>query len=78
MNYLTFLYFQDEVPDHRLADVSTLLKYLGEFGFTASPFDVYQAWDAYSDSLCAGWINLKDDPEENVQILRRYMVEAGR
>ena len=51
---------------------------LAEAGYEVGLPDLLQAWDAYSDSMCATWISADDlDGEEIFARISTYMEEAG-
>ena len=52
-----------------------LLEQLERAGYTATLYDICEAWMEYSDKLCAGWMGLDKDEQTNVDILLAIMVE---
>jgi hypothetical protein len=50
-------------------DVETLRANLLQSGIDASYDTVFGAWERYSDSHAAGWLQLYDRPEDNVRAL---------
>lgn len=70
-----------EDPEDAIAypkDVDRLQKALHDAGYAVDTMAVYHAWDAYSDSMCAGWLMLSDDDSLNVQAILPYLVEVVR
>ena len=45
-------------------DVERIKRILLERGYRATCKQCEELWDAYSDSMCAGWMNLGDDDED--------------
>lgn len=42
-------------------DVERIVKIFAERGYEISHTDALNAWTSYSDSMCAGWLNLGED-----------------
>ena len=59
------------VPVEYKKDVDHIRQVLEDAGvdtYHLSNYDIYQMWEAYSNSLCAGWLRLPSD-ERIVEIL---------
>jgi hypothetical protein len=41
-------------------------------GYAVSMWEAEAIWDAYSDSMAAGWMGLPDDDEELMSIVESY------
>ena len=72
--YLTNLIFHHdrEQPDYINRDVSRILRILNDRGFTASPFDIRRAWEAYSEEFEASWLVMPSDEDQIFSIIMRY------
>ena len=44
-------------------DAERIVKIFAERGFEISDTDALNAWTYYSDSMCAGWMNLDEDEQ---------------
>jgi hypothetical protein len=44
-------------------DIERIVKIFADRGYEISHQDAVQSWEAYSDSMCAGWMNLGSDDE---------------
>jgi hypothetical protein len=68
--------FQD--PDYDLQyyrhGVEQVQMDLAAAGYAVSKTDVKLAWEAYSSSMCAGWMGI-GDPAYNVGAVLPYLVE---
>lgn len=67
-----------EVPQNRRHDCKKIVEALYCRGVHISMNEAYEAWDNYSDSLCAGWIILPKTSGEICDILleEEYIDEA--
>lgn len=45
---------------------------LATMGYRASLAQAERLWDMYSDSMCAGWMNIPDHDDEIVNCIRPY------
>lgn len=53
-----------------LSDTERIVKVAFANGYTISLKQAEAAWEAYSDSMAAGWMRLPEDDEELWNILR--------
>jgi hypothetical protein len=44
-------------------DIDRIVKIFADRGYEISHQDAVRAWEAFSDSMCAGWMNLGNDDE---------------
>jgi hypothetical protein len=44
-------------------DIDRIVKIFAERGYEISHSDAVRSWEAFSDSYCAGWMNLGPDDE---------------
>lgn len=51
-------------------DIERIVRACESYGFSISPTCAQLAWEAYSESFAAGWLNLPDDDREIVDIMR--------
>lgn len=52
------------VIDYRFPeDIKRIMKVGIDIGFMISPSKAYSIWSDYSDTFCAGWLNLPQDDE---------------
>lgn len=66
--------FYSIIPDGRLPDCRILKEQASSMGYNLRLYDAYLAWDAYSDSMCAGWMCVdRDAPEANVVAIMPYL-----
>lgn len=42
-------------------DVKRIVEIFAERGYEITHTDAFNAWTSYSDSVCAGWLNLGED-----------------
>lgn len=47
-------------------DVMRIQQILADKGYEASPVECEALWDKYSESMCAGWMTLGRDSDEQV------------
>ncbi len=57
------------VPERYRSDVIRISQALEDHDYDCSYWDAYKMWDNYSDSLCAGWINLPETDDKIREIL---------
>jgi hypothetical protein len=71
--------FRPEAPEpHRFAhQAGEMRDRLAEAGYGVPLSDLVQAWEAYSDSVCATWISADGlEPEEMLDRIRSYLEEV--
>lgn len=61
-----------EYPD----DVRRMKATLNAAGYDASDIDIQRAWQAESESVCAGWLSIPDEDALLVSELKYRMVEV--
>lgn len=44
-------------------DIDRIVKIFADRGYEISHQDAVRAWESFSDSMCAGWMNLGEDDE---------------
>jgi hypothetical protein len=44
-------------------DIDRIVKIFADRGYKISHTDAVRAWEQFSDSMCAGWMNLGEDDE---------------
>jgi len=68
------LTYYDNTPERYPESITRMRQILNKKGFDATRADIEKAWEAYSDSMCAGWMmsSLFDD-DEVYYILRSYL-----
>lgn len=44
-------------------DISRIVKIFADRGYEITHTDAVHAWEQFSESMCAGWMNLGDDDE---------------
>lgn len=44
-------------------DIDRIVKIFADRGYEISHSDAVHAWEEFSDSMCAGWMNLGEDDE---------------
>ncbi len=54
------------IPDGYAFDVERIQTVMYKAGFPMSRQEAYSRWEAYSDSLCAGWLMLPKDDNDIV------------
>jgi len=59
------LKFRDPYNHHfeYTSDIERIVKIFADRGYEISHQDAVRAWESYSDSMCAGWMNLGNDDE---------------
>lgn len=57
-------------------DVKRIVEAFAEAGYEVSEHDAERAWAEYSNSFCAGWLELPDFNEDIVDYLMDFMVEV--
>ena len=55
------------------SDITRIKKILIEKGYNATLTVSEMLWDKYSDSMCAGWMNLPDEDEEVFNCISSYL-----
>ncbi len=63
--------------DEYLSDKETICAALKRAGYRCSVGQAGLMWDAYSDSMAAGWMGVPDDDEEILACIRPYFDEAN-
>lgn len=53
-----------------------MVEALAKVGFNITQKDMYKAWDAYSDSMCAGWMVPPDDGWEVFYAIQSQTMEV--
>jgi len=73
-----FVFRPEEPESHRFeAQARGMCERLAEAGYEIPLPDLLQAWDAYSDSVCATWISAQDlDGEDILDRVRSYLEEV--
>lgn len=66
-------YYEQEPEDFREEDITHMLDILQDRGYTSTRTDIRRAWEAYSDSFCAGWLLLPDEDELVFNALLQHM-----
>ena len=59
------------------SDVKRIVKIFSNRGYEISATDAENAWQRYSDSMCAGWMNLDDEDEFVFFTSFRYFEELN-
>lgn len=54
------------------ADVDRIIRVCADKGYEILRSDAVAAWDAYSDSMCAGWMMLPDDDDDIFDTIMTY------
>jgi hypothetical protein len=53
-------------------DCRRIVEVAGAAGYSVSPWEAEAIWDAYSDSMAAGWMGLPDDDNRLLDIVKMY------
>lgn len=65
-------YIEQGIPDSYEKDVRRIQGVMYKAGFPMSRQEAYNRWQAYSESLCAGWIFLPEEDEDIVWNLTEW------
>ncbi len=55
------------------SDIERIKKILIKKGYNANMTNSEELWDKYSDSMCAGWMNLPEEDEEVFDCISYYL-----
>lgn len=69
--------FKTERDDYRYPwDVAKIQSALAANGIFVPSGDCHAAWEAYSESMCAGWLGLPDTDEEIISCIMPFLTEG--
>lgn len=60
----------------RLDDAYEVRKKLATIGISVTPEDAHRAWEAYSDSMSAGWMAVWGSPHDIWAAIEPFMEEV--
>lgn len=60
-------------PNYMVEAIKRMRGILQSAGYSVDDWDIEQAWQAYSESMCAGWLVLYPEDATNLQIIMDYL-----
>lgn len=72
MTHAMIRIFPKQAQDDYAWQRRTIVDALAKAGYDCSESDAHVLWRRYSDSMCAGWMNLPADDFEIVECVRPY------
>jgi hypothetical protein len=71
------LTLKKNINDPYGSDIDRMRDVMRTAGYDVSRTDCSLAWDAYSDSMCAGWMSLPESDETLAYILKQYLEDES-
>ena len=69
------LRFKNKAENEYGHDVERIVRVAAERGYILSPTDAQAAWEAFSESMAAGWLRLPDDDGTLWWNVEHYLTE---
>ena len=66
MRKVRYVDLEERMLNEYSDDVERIVKAFAAYDMEISPTDARQAWRDYSDSMCAGWLSMKDYKDEDI------------
>ena len=73
--HMKTLRFKNKAEGEYQHDVERIVRIAATRGYILSPADAQAAWEAYSESMAAGWLGLPEDDNELWWNVEYYLVE---
>lgn len=70
------VYVNPELKEFYPGDVDRIVEVCKNKGYEVSRNDVVLAWQAYSDSMCAGWLILHENDDDLFHTVKTYLQEV--